>query len=149
MKQSQKIFRFLFPPCQDAAKTIHPAMCPLHNPTPCLETGLSFDNLYFFATRTNMSCITKLFDQISYLTVIITLIQAHALIFSLRRLRTLYWNTLNRCLSHLAVMPICSINRQANRHARCFGKQTTFNAFLCPVRRVWASFFPRRAGLLS
>ena len=149
MKQSQKIFRFLFPPCQDAAKTIHPAMCPLYNPTPCLEAGLLFDSLCFFATRTNMSCIAKLFHQVSYLTIIITLIQTHALSFSLRWLRAVYRNTFYGRLYHFAIMSIGSINRQAYRYAGTFGKQTAFNAFFGPVRRVWASFFPRRAGLWS
>jgi len=149
MKQSQIIFRFLFPPCQDAAEPVHPAMRPFHNPATSFETGLSFNSLCFFATRTNMSCIAKLFNQISYLARIITLIKTHTLSFSFSRLRPFYWNTFYCCLYHFAIMPIGSINRQANRYAGCFGKQTAFNAFFGPVRRVWACFFPHQAGLWS
>ena len=149
MKQSQVILRFLFPPRQNAAKTVHPTVRPFRNPATSFETRLPFDRLRFFATRTNMSGITKLFYQISHLTRIITLIQTHTLRLSLRRLRTLYGNTFYRSLKHLAIMPIRSVNRQTNRHTRCFGQQTPFNAFLGPIRRVWASFFPRPAGPCS
>jgi len=96
-----------------------------------------------------MSGITKLFYQISYLTRIITFIKAHALIFSFSWFRPFYRNTFYRCLYHFAIMPIGTVNRQANRYARCFGKQTAFNAFFGPVRRIWACFFPRQAGPLS
>jgi len=149
MKQSQKIFRFLFPPCQDAAKTIHPAMCPLHNPAASLETSFMLNGLWLFATRTNMSGIAKLFHQVSYLTRIITLIQTHSLRFFLRRLRPFYRNTFYRRLCHFTIMSISSINRQANWHTGTFSKQTAFNAFFGPIRRVWSCFSPRQAGLWS
>jgi len=123
-------------------------MRPLHDPTTSLETGFSFNRLCFFATRTNMGCITKLFHQISYLTRIITFIQTHTLKLLLCRLRTFYRNTIYSCLYHFAIMPICSINRQANWHTRGFGQQTSFNAFFGSIRGIWAGFFPRRAGLL-
>ena len=149
MKQSQIIFRLLFPPRQYAAKAVHPAMCPLYNPTTSLETNLTFNSLCLFATRTNMSGITKLFHQVSYLTRIITLIQAHSLRPLLCRLRPFYRNTFYRSLCHFAIMSISPINRQANRHTRAFCKQTAFNTFFGPIRRVWTCFFPRRAGLWS
>ena len=124
-------------------------MRPLNNPATGLETGFSFDRLCFFTTRTNMSCIAKLSDQISHLARIITLIQTHTLRLLLCRLRAFYRNTLYGYLYHFAVMPIGPINRQTNRHTRCFGQQTSLNAFLGPVCRVWAGFFPRLTGLLS
>ena len=46
-------------------------------------------------------------------------------------------------------MAIGTINRQPNRNAGTFGKQTALDAFFSPVRRVWAGFSPRPAGLLS
>ena len=149
MKQGQIVFRFLFPPRQYAAKTVHPAMRPLDNPTTGLEAGFSFNRLCFFATRTNMSCVAKLFDQISYLARIITLVQAHTLRLLLFRFRPFYRNTLYGCLYHFAVVPICSLNCQANRHTRCFGQQTSFNTFFGPICGIRAGFFPRRVGLLS
>jgi len=149
MKQSQVIFRLLFPPRQDAAEAVHPAMCPLYNPAASFESCLPFNCLCLFATRTDMSGIAKLFHQVSYLTRIITLIQAHPLRLFLRRLRPFYWNTFYRRLCHFAIMSISSINRQANRHTRTFSKQTAFNTFFGPIRRVWACFFPRQAGLWS
>jgi hypothetical protein len=149
MKQSQIILRLLFPTRQDAAKPVHPAMRPFHNPASSFKAGLSFNRLCLFATRTNVSRITKLFHQISYLTRIIAFIKAHALSFSFSWFRPFYRNTLYRCFYHSAIMPIGPINRQPNRHAGCFGKQTAFNTFFGPVRRVWACFFPRPAGLSS
>jgi len=149
MKQTQIILRFLFPSYQDATKPVHPAMRPLHNPAASLEACFTFDCLSFFTSGSNVGCITKLFHQISYFTGIISLIQRHTLWVLLCRFRTLYRNTLYRCRNHLAVMPICSINRQADRHTVGFRQQTSFNAFFSPIRRVWAGFFPRQAGLLS
>ena len=149
MKQRQIIFSFFFPTCQDAAEPVHPAMRPLHNPTPSFEAGFSFNSLCLLATRTNMSCITKLFYQLSNLAGIITLIQTHPLSCSLCWLGAFHRNTFYGCLYHFAIMSIGSVNRQANRYAGCFSKQTAFNAFFGPVRRVWACFFPRLAGLWS
>ena len=148
MKQAQIILRFLFPPRQDAAEAVHPAMRPLYNPSASLEAGFMFDRLGFFASGSNVGCITKLFHQISYLTRIVSLIQRHTLRLLLCRFRTLYRNTLYRCLHHLAVMAICSIDCQADRHTTCLGQQTSFNTFFGPIRRIWAGFFPRQAGLL-
>ena len=149
MKQRQIIFGFLFPAYQYAAKAVHPAMCPLYNPAASLETSLMLNRLCFFATRKNMSGIAKCFHQISYLSGIITFIKTHTLFFSFRRLRPFHRNTFYRFLCHFAIMAIGAINRQTNRDTRTFGEQTAFNAFFCPVRRVWAGFFPHQAGLLS
>jgi len=148
MKQTQIIFRFLFPPRQDAAEAVHPTVRTLHNPAASFETSLPFDSLRFLATCTNVGCITKLFYQISYLARIITLIQAYTLRLFLCRLRPFYRNTFYRRLYHFAVMPVCSGNCQANWYAGCLGQQTPFNAFFGLIRRVWAGFFPRQAGLL-
>ena len=149
MKQSQIIFRFLFPPRQDAAKPVHPTVCSLYHPATSLESNLMFNGLCFFATGPNVSRITKLFYQISYLAGIIPFIKTHALLFPFRRFGSFHRNTFYRRFRHFAIMSIRTINRQTNRDARAFGKQTAFNAFFGSVRRVWAGFFPRPAGLLS
>jgi hypothetical protein len=149
MKQSQIILRFLLPPRQDAAEAIHPAMRPFHNPAPSFEASFMFDRLGFFTSGSDVGCITKLFHQISYLIRIVSLIQRHTLRFLLCRLRTRYCNTFYRCLNHLAVVPICSLDCQANRHTACLGQQTAFNAFFGPICRIGAGFFPRQVGLLS
>jgi hypothetical protein len=149
MKQGQVIFRLLFPARQYAAEPVHPAMRPFHYPAASLEAGLSFNGLCLLAPRTNMSRIAKLLYQICYLTRIITFIKTHALLFSFRRLRPFDRNTFYRCLYHFTIMPIGTVNRQANRYAGCFGKQTAFNAFFGPVRRIWACFSPLQAGPLS
>jgi len=149
MKQSQIIFRFLFPPCQDAAKPVHPAMRPFHNPATSLESSLMLNRLYLFTARPNMSSVTKFFHQVAYLTRIITFIKTHTLFFSFSRLWPFYWNTFYRRLRHFAIMSISPINRQANRYSKTFSKQTAFNTFFGPIRRVWTRFFPRQAGPLS
>jgi hypothetical protein len=149
MKKTEIILRFLLPPYQYTPETIHPTVRPLRNPATSLETGFFFNRLCFFATRTNMSGITKLFYQSSYLTGIISLIQTHALRFGLRRLWARHRDTLKRGLNHFAVVLIRPGNRQANRYTRCFGQQASFNAFFGPIRRVWAGFFPRPVGPCS
>lgn len=149
MKQRQIIFRLLFPTRQYAAEAIHPAMCPLYNPAASLEADLMLNGLCLLATRTNMSSIAKRFHQVSYLTRIITFIKAHTMFFPFSRLWPFHWNTFYSRLRHFTIMPVGSINRQANRHSRTFGKQTAFNAFFSSVSRVWAGFSPRQAGLWS
>ena len=149
MKQSQVIFRFLFPSSQYSTKSVHPAMCSLHNPAASFKTSFMFNCLCFFATRTNMSGIAKRFHQVSYLARIITFIKTHALSFPFSRLWSFNGNAFDSRFRHFAIMSISAINRQTNRHTRTFGKQTAFNASFSPVRGVWAGFFPRQAGLLS
>lgn len=149
MKQRQVIFRFLFPSSQYSAKAVHPAMCSLYNPAASFETGLMFNRLRFFATRTNMSSIAKRFHQVSHLTRIITFIKTHTLFFPFCRLGSFHWNTFYSRFRHFAIMSIGAINRQTDRHTGTFGEQTAFNTFFGSVRRVWAGFFPRQAELLS
>lgn len=149
MKQRQVIFRFLFPTRQNAAKAVHPAMGPFHNPTASLETGLVLDRLGFFATRTNMSSIAKRLYQITDLTRVIPFIKTHTLFFSFCWRWPFYGNTFYRRLCHFAIMPIGSVNGQANRDTAGLGQQTTFNAFFSSVCRVWACFFPHPAELWS
>ena len=146
MKQGQIIFRFLFPTRQYAAKPVHPAMRPFHNPATSFEPSLMFNRLCLLTARANMSSITKFFHQVVYLTRIITFIKAHTLFFSFSRLWPFYRNTFYCRLRHFAIMSIRSIDHQANRYTKTFSKQTAFNAFFGPVRGIWTRFFPRQAG---
>jgi hypothetical protein len=149
MKQGQIIFRFLFPTRQNATKPVHPAMGSLDDPASRFEASLLFNRLCFFTTRANMSCIAKFFHQVSYFSRIIPFIKTHSLFFLFRRLRPFHRNTFYRCLCQFTIMSIRSVNCQANRDSKTFRQQAAFNAFFGSVRRVWAGFFPRQAGLLS
>jgi hypothetical protein len=149
MKQRQIVFRFLFPTRQYAAEAVHPTVCSLYNPAASLEAGLVLNRLCLLPTRMNMSGVAKRFHQISYLTGIITFIKTHTLFFPFSRFWSFHWNTFYSRFRHFAIMSISTINRQANRQAITFGKQTAFNAFFSPVCRVRAGFFPRQAGPLS
>jgi hypothetical protein len=149
MKQSQIVFRFLFPASQYSAKAVHPTMSSFYNPSASLEPCFMLNCLRFFAARTNMGRIAKFFHQISHLSRIITLIKTHTLLFPFSRLWPFDGNTFYSGLRHFAVMSISAVNRKTNRYSRAFGKQTAFNAFFSPVCRVWTGFFPRQAGLLS
>ena len=149
MKQRQIIFRFLFPPRQDAAKAVHPAMGTLHHPTTGFETGLMLNRLRFFTTRTNVSGIAKFFHQVAYLTRIITFIKTHPLLFLFCRRWPFHRNTFYRGLGHFAVMAVGAINRHPHRNLGTVRQQTAFNAFFSSVRGVGAGFFPHPAGPLS
>ena len=149
MKKAKIILRLLLPAYQYAPETIHPTVRSLGHPATRLEAHLTLDRLGFFTPRANMSSISKLFDQGSYLTRIIRLIQTHPLRFLRRRLRANHWNTLQRCFDHFAIMSIRSGNRQANRHTVGVRQQTTLNPPFGPIRRIGAGFFPRPAGLWS
>jgi len=149
MKQTQIIFRFLLPSRKYPAESVQPAMRPLHNQTMGLETGFSFNRLCFFATRTNMSSITKLFHQIPYAATVITLVQTHPLWFFFGWLWARNRNTLERCLYHFAIMPIGTCNCQTDRHTSSIRQHATFDPVFSPVGGVWAGFFPHPAGLWS
>ena len=149
MKKAKIILRFFLPSYQDTPETIHPTMRPLGHPATGREAHLTLDRLGFFTPRANMSGISKLFDQSSYLTRIIRLIQTHALRFLRRRLRANHRNTFQRGFHHLAVMPVRPGNRQTNRDAVGFRQQTALNAPFGPIRRIGTGFFPRPAGLCS
>ena len=149
MNQSQVILRFLFPSSQDAAEAIHPTVGPLHNPATSLEACLSFDSLSFLTACFYVGRIAKLLYQITHRVIIITFVQTHTLRISLAGLGTLYRNTLQSSIDQFAIMPIRSINHQTNRYAIGFSKQTSFDAFFGPIRRVWAGFFPHLMGLWS
>jgi len=149
MKQRQIIFRFLFPPRQNAAKAVHPAMGAFHHPATGFETGFMLDRLCFFPARTNVSRIAKFFHQVAYLTRIITFIKTHPLLFTFRRRWPFHRNTFYRCLCHFAVMAVGALNRQPYRNTGTVRQQTAFNAFFSSIRGVWAGFFPHPAGPLS
>ena len=149
MKKAKIILRFLLPSYQYAPETIHPTVRPLGHPTTGLEANLTLDRLGFFTRRANMSGISKLFHQGSYLTRIIRLIQTHALWFLRRRLRANHGNTLQRGFNHFAVVPVRPGNRQTNRDTVRFRQQTALNAPFGPIRRIGTGFFPRPAGLCS
>ena len=149
MKKTKIIFRFLLPPYQYAPETIHPTVCSLSDPATGFEANLALDRLGFLTTRANMGSISKLFYQSSYLTRIVSLIQTHSLRFLRSRLWARHRDTLKRSLNHFAVMSIRPGNRQADRYAVGFRQQTSFNALLGPIRRVWTGFFPRQVGPCS
>ena len=149
MNQSQVIFRFLFPSRQDTAEAIHPAMSPLHHPTTRFETGLSFDRLRFLTARLDVGRITEFLDQITHRVIVIPFVQTHTLRMPSAGFGTFDWNTLQRRFDQLAIMSISAINRQANGYATSLRKQTALNAFLGPIRRIGAGFFPRPAELWS
>jgi len=146
MNQSKVVLRFLLPTDQDTPEAIHPTVRSFRHPPACFEAHLMLDRLSFFAPRANMSGIGKFMDQRSYLTGIISLIQTHPLRVLLRRLWAGDRDTLQRRPDHFTVMPIRPGNRHANRDTVGFCQQTAFNAFLGPIRRVGAGFFPRPAG---
>jgi hypothetical protein len=149
MKKAEIILRFLLPPYQYTPETIHPTVRPLGHPATGFEANLILDRLGFFTPRANMSGISKFFDQGSYLTRIIRLIQTHALRFLRRWLRANHRNTLQCCFHHFAVMPVRPGNLQTNRDTIGFRQQTTLNAPFSSIRRIGTGFFPRPAGLWS
>ena len=79
MKQTQIIFSFFFPPRQNAAEAVHPAMRPLHHPAACFESGLPLDGLGFLAPRLDVGGIPELFHQVAHVVVIVPFVQAYAL----------------------------------------------------------------------
>ncbi len=59
MEQAQIVLDLFVPADEQAAKTVHPTVCPFHDPTPGLEANLVFERLCFYIPGSNMQRVAK------------------------------------------------------------------------------------------
>ena len=146
MKQTQIVLGLLFPPCQDAAKAIHPTVRAFHHPSSGLETSLAFERLGLFAAGANVRGIPELLGQVSGFVVIVPFVQAQSLRSLPGGLRSFHGDTFERRLHHLEVIAVGSVHGQADGDAVGLRQQAAFDALFRPIRGIRATFFPRQAG---
>src|SRR4051812_50173850 len=81
-------------------------MCPLHDPTPGLESGLSLQRLGLLAPGPDMGSEAELPHQLPRVVVVVPLVQAHPLRALLSRLGPLHRDALQGRLGHLLVVAV-------------------------------------------
>jgi hypothetical protein len=74
MQKPQIVAYLLVPADQDAPDTIHPTMRTLHDPPPCFEPRLLFEDLGLFASRPDVGGESTLGQQVAHLIIVIALI---------------------------------------------------------------------------
>src|SRR3954471_23174572 len=114
MQHTEVVLHLLLPSDQDPPEPIHPAMRPLHHPTPGLETRLPLQRLRLLTSGTHVGREAELPDQLPSVVIVITLVQTHPLRLFLRRLGTLHRDALQRRLGQLLVMPIGTLDGQTH-----------------------------------
>jgi hypothetical protein len=147
MQESNISFRFLIPTDQNAPKTIQPTMSSLHYPTSGTFSSFFFDLLPFFATRADMCCKAKFFQQVSHFRIIVAFIQTHILLLLSGRFRSFYHNVFKGVAYHLHILAVGTLDRQSNRNTMSFRQHTPFYATFCPIRWVGSAFFFRPMAL--
>src|SRR5260221_7745255 len=79
MEQTQVILDLFLPADQQRAKTIHPTMSPLDDPTSGLVPDSLFEGLHFFTPCPNMQGVAKCSPQFPNFIIVIAFIQAQVL----------------------------------------------------------------------
>src|SRR5215210_4131662 len=138
MQKREIVAHFLVPADQHAPEAIHPTMRALHDPPAGLETSLLRERLGLFPPRPDVGREPKLNQQLTYLVVVIALVQAHPLRLRRGGRRALNRDARERRLDHLEIIPIGSLNSNANGDAAAVGEDAPFGANLPTVGRILA-----------
>src|SRR5689334_767907 len=106
----------LRPADEHVAESIHPAMRALDNPPPRSVSRFLLDLFRLFATRTNVRRKAELLQQRRHLSVVVPLVETHALRLLLARSRAFDGNALERLTRHLEVVAIGAVDGEAHRN---------------------------------
>jgi hypothetical protein len=88
-------------------------------------------------------------EQPTHFIKVVSFIEAHALPFLLCRLRSFDRNTGDGFFGHLEIIPVRSVDGNADRDTLSFSEQAPFCPLFCAVNGIRPSFFPLQAALLS
>src|SRR5438067_125147 len=133
MKKGQIVLWFFVPTDEQAAKAVHPGMCPFHDPTPCLETSLLFDGFGLLSAWADMGGKAEFVQDIAHLVVVVAFVQAHPLRVLLAWLGTLDDDAFDGRSHQFHIVAIGSLNRQADWKAMPLGEQAAFHPALAAV----------------
>ena len=142
MKQRQVVFGFLLPADQEPSIAIHPTVRALDDPAARLEASLSFDQLRFFASASDVCGVSELVHEFPHLVVGVPVVQAEILRMVGFGLGPIHRDAIKRRLNEPHVVAVGPINRQADRDAASFGQEATLDASFGAIRRIGARFSP-------
>lgn len=124
-------------------------MRSLHHPPSRLPPRILFHTLCLFSPRSNRGNEVKSPEQHTHFIKVVSFIEAHALPFLLCRLRSFDRNTYDGFFRHLEIIPVRSVDGNADRDTLSFSEQAPFCPLFCAVSGIRPSFFPLQAALLS
>jgi len=140
------MLRFVVPAYQDAPKAVHPRMGRLDDPAPSLLARWSCDRLCFLAPRPHRRGAPKRRQGSAHFLIVGPFVEAHALRWRLRWLRTLDAKAVKRGPHALHVMSVGTIQHQANGEAMPRSQQTALDPALGAIGGMWAGCFPPRVA---
>ena len=144
MQLSKEIFRFLRPADEDTPETVHPGVRSLHHPPSRLPPRILFPTLCLFSPRSNRGNEVKSPEQPTHFLKVVSFIEAHALPFLLCRLRSFDRNAFDGLFRHPEIIPVRSVDGNANRDTLSFREQAPFCPLFWAVSGIRPSFFPSK-----
>ena len=136
MQKPEVILRFLLPPDQYPAESIHPAMSTFHHPAAGSTNSLLFELPRFLTTRADMGRKAKFSQDIADFLIVVARIQTHPLRMLGRRRWALHHQARQRWLRQFHIVAIGPCHRHPQRNAVPFAQQATLNPTFGSVRRV-------------
>lgn len=137
-----------FPTHQQATKSVEPAVGSLNDPAARLEAGISLDHLCLFPAHADVGGEAEGRHKFAYLIVIVPLIKTQPLRRTFRWTRTPNHDRFERLFDEFHVVPVGTIDHARDRDTAGFGEETSLDALLTPIRRVFACFFEPASGAL-
>ena len=118
------------PAGEDATEAVEPGVGAFDDPAACSEAGLAFERLSFFATAADVGGEAELFEQLTYLVVVVAAVEAEPLRLLKCRLRTLDRDRLERRARQLEVVAVRAGREDPDRDTRALGEEAPFRPFL-------------------
>ncbi len=141
MEHGDIVLRLLAPPDQNPAKTVHPAMRTLHDPTPRFPTSPPLDLLGLLAAGLDVRREAEVRQDLSDLVLVIPLIQAQALRLLGAGLGALDGDALQGCRGQLHVVAVGPVHGQPDRDAVALDQQAALDALLGTVGGIFPGLF--------
>ncbi len=131
-----------FPANKQSAKAIHPRVSALAHPSARLFSSASLQLLDLFAPRTDVSSEVEFIRQVPDLVIVVAFVEAEILGSFWRRFGSAHWDAFERLPRHFEVVPVGSIDGEANWNTTRFNQDASLGSQLGPVGRIGAGFFP-------
>lgn len=144
MNERQIVCRFLFPPRQQAAGSIGPAMCAFHHPssrTPALVVGF-----FVLATFGCMGLVSPALCDLLNRLANVAFVQAEMLPLASTRARSADGDRVQGFGDQLLIVRIRAGDRNAQRHAATVSENGPLDAEFAAIGRVFPGFFPHPAA---
>jgi hypothetical protein len=118
------------PASEDAAEAVEPGVGALDDPAPCPVAGLAFERLRFLAAAADVGGKAELFEQLTYLVVVVAAVEAEPLRLLRCRLGPLDRDRFERRACQLEVVAVRARRADPDRDALALGEEAPFRPFL-------------------